>query len=48
MKKIAAALPGSRYFEIKSSFGHDGFLLESAQLTEILMPLLPQGGQANC
>lgn len=48
MKKIAAALPGSRYFEIKSSFGHDGFLLESAQLTEILMPLLPQGGPANC
>lgn len=40
MKKVAAAIPGAEYFEIQSAFGHDGFLLESAQLTEIIKPLI--------
>ena len=26
---------------LTSKFGHDGFLLENAQLTEIIKPLLP-------
>ena len=30
-------IPGSEYIEIPSRFGHDGFLLETALLTEILM-----------
>ena len=29
------------YHEITSKFGHDGFLLENDQLTEIIQPLLP-------
>ena len=41
MKKIAAAIPDARYAEIASAFGHDGFLLENEQLTQILTPLLP-------
>lgn len=40
VRKVAAAVPGAEYFEIKSGFGHDGFLLESGQLTEILKPLI--------
>lgn len=40
MKKIASAIPGADYFEIQSRFGHDGFLLESSQLTEIIKPLI--------
>jgi homoserine O-acetyltransferase len=39
-KRIAAAIPGARYYEITSRFGHDGFLLEYEQLTEIIEPLL--------
>ena len=30
-------IPGAEYFEISSRFGHDGFLLETARLTAILM-----------
>ena len=30
-------IPGADYFEISSRFGHDGFLLETARLTAILM-----------
>ena len=37
---LAKAVPGARYFEITSKFGHDGFLLENDQLTEIIAPLL--------
>ena len=40
MKPIAAAIPGARFHVIHSKFGHDGFLLETAQLTAILQPLL--------
>ena len=32
----AAWIPGARYLEINSLFGHDGFLLETAQLTAII------------
>lgn len=39
-KRIAAAVPGARYHEITSKFGHDGFLLENSQLTAIIAPLL--------
>lgn len=40
-KFIASSIPGARYHEITSKFGHDGFLLENDQLTEIIKPLLP-------
>lgn len=40
-KAIAAAVPGARYHQITSRFGHDGFLLENDQLTGIIEPLLP-------
>lgn len=39
-KMIAEAVTGAKYFEITSKFGHDGFLLENDQLTEIIAPLL--------
>lgn len=39
-KFIAEAIPGAKYHEITSKFGHDGFLLENDQLTEIIAPLL--------
>ena len=32
----APLVPGADYIEITSRFGHDGFLLETAQLTEII------------
>ena len=40
MRPIAEAIPGARYHVIQSLFGHDGFLLETEQLTAILSPLL--------
>ena len=40
-KLIASCIPGARYHEITSKFGHDGFLLENDQLTKIIEPLLP-------
>lgn len=39
-KMIAEHVPGAKYYEITSKFGHDGFLLENNQLTEIIAPLL--------
>ena len=39
-KFIAETVPGAKYYEITSKFGHDGFLLENDQLTEIIAPLL--------
>lgn len=41
VKFIASCIPDARYHEITSKFGHDGFLLENDQLTEIIRPLLP-------
>ncbi len=40
MKPMADAIPGADYRLIHSLFGHDGFLLETQQLTDILSPLL--------
>ena len=40
-KHIASCIPGAVYHEITSEFGHDGFLLENDQLTDIIKPLLP-------
>lgn len=39
MKPLAAGIPGASYYEISSPFGHDGFLLESEQLSEIFHEL---------
>lgn len=40
MEPIAAAIPGARYELLHSLFGHDGFLLETEQITAILQPVL--------
>lgn len=40
MEDIAKSIPGSKFHVITSAFGHDGFLLENDQLTEIIKPLL--------
>ena len=37
---MAELIPGARYFEITSDFGHDGFLLENAQIEKILDSIL--------
>lgn len=39
-KAIASMIPGAKYFQITSKFGHDGFLLENEQLTKIIDPIL--------
>lgn len=36
-KQWASLIPGARYMEITSRFGHDGFLLETAKLGAIIM-----------
>ena len=40
MEPVAAAIPGAQYRLIHSLYGHDGFLLETEQLTAILSPIL--------
>lgn len=35
-KEWATHIPNAQYFEIESQFGHDGFLLETEQITHIL------------
>jgi homoserine O-acetyltransferase len=35
-KFMAEHIPGARYREITSAFGHDGFLLEWKQIKEII------------
>ncbi len=40
-KFMAEHIKGATYHEITSKFGHDGFLLENDQLTEIIKPILP-------
>ena len=35
----AKYIPGAKYYEIESRFGHDGFLLETEQITKILETL---------
>jgi len=39
-KPFADMIPGCEYHVMTSAFGHDGFLLEYPQLTEILTPVL--------
>lgn len=39
-RQMAAMIPGAEYSTIDSDFGHDGFLIESDQLTEILSNFL--------
>ena len=39
-KATVAALKSAQYRELSSRFGHDGFLIETEQLTEILLPFL--------
>ncbi len=40
MRELQGLIPGSRYEEIDSPFGHDGFLVEHEQLNRILYPFL--------
>ena len=40
LRSMADAIPGARFIEITSHFGHDGFLLETEQLSAVLAPLL--------
>lgn len=40
MRKLAARIPRARYHEIKSDFGHDGFLVEHDSLNKILTPFI--------
>ncbi len=40
MVSWAKMIPGAEYFDISSDFGHDGFLLETGQLTALLEPEL--------
>lgn len=44
MRALAAMLPDSRYMEIESPFGHDGFLVEHAQLNRIINQFTEQHG----
>ena len=40
MRTLQLQIPESRYYEIDSPFGHDGFLVEHVQLNEILYPFI--------
>ena len=40
MRELNAMIAGSRYYEIDSPFGHDGFLVEHEQLNDILKPFI--------
>ena len=40
MHWLADRIPGSRYGEIVSEFGHDGFLVEHEQLNALLYPFV--------
>lgn len=42
MRRLAARIPGARYVEITSEFGHDGFLIEHGQLNDLLIPFTTQ------
>lgn len=40
MRRLSAQIPDSRYLEIASAFGHDGFLVEHEQLNRMLLPFM--------
>ena len=40
MKEMADAIPGARYKEFSSHFGHDGFLIESEAVSGIVGPII--------
>lgn len=40
MKILASRIPGALYEEIQSPFGHDGFLVEHAQLNALMRPFM--------
>lgn len=40
MRTLQQQIPASRYYEIDSPFGHDGFLVEHEQLNKILYPFI--------
>lgn len=40
MRELQRLIPGSRYEEIDSPFGHDGFLVEYEQLNRIIYPFI--------
>lgn len=40
MRELSRQIPGSSYHEIRSPFGHDGFLVEHEQLNAILHPFV--------
>ena len=40
MVHIAEAIPGARYAEIPTIFGHDGFLIETEKIAELARPML--------
>ena len=40
MRELHGMIPGSRYREIDSPFGHDGFLVEHEQLDGLLSPFM--------
>ena len=42
-REWAKHIPAAKYYEIESRFGHDGFLLETDQITEILNSLECKG-----
>lgn len=44
MRSISEAIPSSEFHEIRSLFGHDGFLLEHEQLSAFLIPCLKRLG----
>lgn len=40
MRRLASMIPDSKYYEIDSPFGHDGFLVEADQLNSIMKPFM--------
>lgn len=42
MRQLAEMIPFAEYREIDSPFGHDGFLVETDQLNDILIPFMEQ------
>lgn len=41
IRRMSALIPAARYGQIESAFGHDGFLLENEQITNLITPFLP-------